>query len=194
MRGPALLAFGYRLGKGWVRGCFLDASFSDLLCGELPRRRIAKIVNRIPPNPAQFLSINYLIKTVELDSVELAWINAEAAEFSAIRGRSSVKQCVLTFVILTAATLPSFALAAEGAAGNSAPVQMSDMEMDNVTAAGNAFGRETAPGQLRKLSGLKEVAGGGKAFAPGQLKKLSAGAKIQGGGKVFAPGQIRKGL
>jgi hypothetical protein len=105
-----------------------------------------------------------------------------------------MKKFVLAFAVFAAAGLPTIALAGEASTENASPVQMSDDEMDNVTAAGNAFGHETAPGQLRKLSGFEAVQGGGKAFAPGQQKKLSGSLAVQGGGKNFAPGQIRKGL
>jgi hypothetical protein len=104
-----------------------------------------------------------------------------------------MRKCVvLTFVVLTAAALPTFALAGEDAGANASLVQMSDEEMDNVTAAGNAFGHAIAPGQLKKQSGVT-VQGGGKLYAPGQLKKQS-GLRVQGGGKLYAPGQIKKGL
>ena len=105
-----------------------------------------------------------------------------------------MKKFAIAFAVFAAAGLPSLALAGEATGEHAAQVQMSDEEMDNVTAAGNAFGHETAPGQLRKLSGFDVVQGGGKAFAPGQLKKLSGSLAVQGGGKNFAPGQIRKGL
>jgi hypothetical protein len=103
-----------------------------------------------------------------------------------------MKKFVLAFAVFAAAGLPTIALAGEATAENASPVQMSDDEMDNVTAAGNAYGHATAPGQLKLQAG---VLGHGKDFAPGQKKhELLGTLSVQGGGKQFAPGQIRKGL
>jgi hypothetical protein len=85
-----------------------------------------------------------------------------------------LRNYVLALAVLAAAGLPSLAMAG-ATQGNAtvaaSPAQMNDKEMDNVTAGGNAFGKPTAPGQIKKLSGDTKVQGWGRLYAPGQIKK-----------------------
>lgn len=97
-----------------------------------------------------------------------------------------MRKYVLTLAVLVAASLPSLAMAVDAEqtdAGIFGVVQLSDEEMDNVSAAG--LGKANAPGQLLKQQRLLRVQTvcehGNSCNAPGRTKGASS----------FAPRNIR---
>jgi hypothetical protein len=85
-----------------------------------------------------------------------------------------MKKYVFSLAVLMTASLPSLAIAgnAEQANGDMpGVVQLSDEEMDNVSAAGLAIGKANAPGQQLKALRLTSTCDKGKSCsAPGKNK------------------------
>jgi hypothetical protein len=127
-----------------------------------------------------------------------------------------MRKYILTLAVLAAAPLPGLAMAADAEQANAVvaagAVQLSDEEMDNVSAAGLGdwfadvlgWGQDRAPGQKLKSGQIAIQTEGGstspgqyvKQYAPGQVKKQQQ-VQIQGqtqcpGNSCNAPGQQKK--
>ena len=91
-----------------------------------------------------------------------------------------MRKYVLTLSVLVAASLPNVAMAGDAEQANAViaagAIQLSDQEMDNVSAAG--LGRSNAPGQLMKLQRSLQVQiqceHGKSCYAPGRTLGASS--------------------
>jgi hypothetical protein len=104
-----------------------------------------------------------------------------------------MRKYVLSLAVLMTASLPSLATAGDAEQANAdmaGVVQLSDEEMDNVSAAGLAIGKANAPGQQLKALRLSIACDKGKSCsAPGKnnVGALAVGGQRPGASR-FAPG------
>jgi hypothetical protein len=121
----------------------------------------------------------FLYNRVKIDNKMIACFVVIARNPPQTEGTITMRKYILILAVLAAVPFPGLAMAgdAEQAAG---AVQLSDQELDNVSAAG--LGKAGAPGQLMKQlrlqQSLVQCAHGNSCNAPGRTRGASS----------FAPG------